>query len=370
MKHLRAFIPIALTLLLTACGSDTATPDTSEPTTPPDVTAFVANPSTITAAGQNVVLSWGVSGSYDALQLTDSFGQTINIAGTSYTVYPTQSTTYRLTATNEAGSDFMDTTVTLRGDTSEPPTPPAPPAPPENPTPPGNPNPPAPPENPNPPAPPAPPGEPAPPENPNPPAPPENPEPPETPEPPEIPEPPVEEPPTGDIPYYGEWIVTYTSDTGVSFIHSLNITEASSGTGWKNGGFGLQTLCLDEVTPCRGYADGSASGFGFIGNFEYDDGSAPLDISLYTQYDPRDDPELKVSTFDGLNVGTDGQGRRTIQGPAVWFLSGGDQDDGYIYAVNIGEPRFLTQSRGASTSFSADEAQKLKGRMQNLSLAD
>lgn len=190
MRHLRAALPITLTLLLAACGTDTPTPGISEPTTAPDVTAFSANPTTISAAGQAVTLSWGVSGTYNSLQLTDSLGQTISLAGTATTVYPTQSTSYRLTATNDVGFDFLDTTVTLQGDTTPPPTPPAPP---ENPAPPAPPNPPTPPSPPGQPAPPPPPGEPTPPvppEDPNPPAPPEEPEPPENPAPPENPDPP------------------------------------------------------------------------------------------------------------------------------------------------------------------------------------
>ncbi len=362
MKHLRAALPIALTLLLAACGTDTPTPGISEPTTAPNVTAFSANPTTISAAGQAVALSWGVSGTYDSLQLTDSFGQTVSVAGTAYTVYPTQSTSYRLTTTNSAGSDFMDTTVTLQGDTTAPPTPPAPPAPPGNPTPPGNPNPPTPP---------APPGEPtppAPPEEPAPPAPPEEPEPPEEPVPPVPPEEPT--PPTTDVPYYGEWIVTYTSDTGVSFIHSLNITEDAPPEGWANGGFGLHTLCLDEVTPCRRSSDEFASGFGYIGNYEYEDGTAPLDLTLFTQYDPEDEPVLKITTFEGLNLETDAEGRQTLEGSAVWALGDGTYDDGTIYAVNIGEPRFLGQSTSVPTRFYADEPQRLKEGLRNLLSAD
>ena len=169
--------------------------------------------------------------------------------------------------------------------------------------------------------------------------------PPVTPAPPVTPLPPTDPtPPTSDLPYYGEWIVTFTTDSGVSFFHSLNITEAAPAGGWENGGYGLQTLCLDEATPCRGASDYSSSGYGYIGNFELSDGSAPLDMTLFTQYDPEDESELKITTSgSGLTLSSDAQGRETLEGSAVWFYSGDSgSSDGSIYAVNIGAPRSLS----------------------------
>lgn len=238
MKPVRAFITLVFPLLLAACGGNTGTPGTPEPA--PDVTAFTANPLTITASGQAVVLSWGVSGTYDSLQLTDSFGLTVSVAGTAYTVYPTQSTSYRLTATNNSGSDFMDTTVTLQGDTSVPPLPPAPP---ENPAPPGNPNPPAPP------------GEPTPPEPPENPAPPGEPAPPEDPEPPEMPDPPIEDPePPATADLNGTWGGTTTTGTYG--------TEQTTFTFNQNGSQVTGTLVLEGgayETDVTGSVDGDSA---------------------------------------------------------------------------------------------------------------
>lgn len=171
-------------------------------------------------------------------------------------------------------------------------------------------------------------------------------------------------PPTSDVPYYGEWIVTYTSDTGVSFIHSLNITEPAPPSGWQDGGYGLDTLCLDQVTPCRGELDDSASGFGYIGNFELDDGTAPLDLSIFTQYNPEDEADLKIFTVGGLSLESDAQGRQTLEGSAVWSLSDGNFDEGTIYAVNIGAPRFLAQSSSVSASLYTDKARQLREQTQ------
>lgn len=286
MKHLRAALPVALTLVLAACGGGgtTPTPPTEQPPVvqppvvqppgeqPPQegapvINIFSANPATI-SAGQSVTLAWDVTNA-EIIRLEPDPGQGDLSSQTSVTVTPTATTTYTLEAVSLNGlADTASVTVTVEGSTQPP--------------------------------------------------------------------------PTSEVPYYGEWIVTFTSDSGVSFIHSLNITEAAPAGGWENGGYGLQTLCLDEVTPCRGAGDELASGFGYIGNFELEDGSAPLDLSLFTQFDRADEIELKITTLGGLNPGTDSQGRQTLEGSALWFLSSGGSSDGSIYAVNIGAPRSLS----------------------------
>jgi hypothetical protein len=191
----------------------------------------------------------------------------------------------------------------------------------------------------------------------------ENPVPPITPV-PVVPQPP--ENPDSGIPYYGEWIVTYTSDLGTSFIHSLNITQAAPTGGWENGGFGLQALCLDEETPCRGSADSTASGVGYIGDFEEADGVTILDLTIFTQYGPDDPGEVKVFADESLTIGTDEQGRQTLQGDAVWVLvSGSDYADGSIYAVNIGPPRTLSGLSTASDHVYEAAAEQLRRREQD-----
>jgi predicted small lipoprotein YifL len=79
--------------------------------TAPQIVDFAAWPSTINA-GQPAYLSWWVHGS-DPLTL--SIDQGIgDVSGTAYAmVYPTETTTYTLTATNRRGSTTAQTTVTV-----------------------------------------------------------------------------------------------------------------------------------------------------------------------------------------------------------------------------------------------------------------
>lgn len=381
MKASCISIPLALVLLLAACGGTGTTPTppvTTPPTTPaPTITSFAATPSTI-SPGQSSTLSWTVSGTATSLTLTPGIGDMTG--ATSYSVSPSATTTYTLTATGEGGTVTSTATVTVQGGTA----PPADGAPVINSF---------------------------------------------TASPTSVsagqpvtlswsvtnseiirltPDPgqgdlsnltsvtvtPMatttytleavslnglddtasvtvtvsgsSQPPVSDVPYYGEWIVTYTSDTGVSFIHSLNITEAAPAGGWENGGYGLQTLCLDEATPCRGAADDLASGYGYIGNFTLSDGTAPLDMTLFTQYEPEDEPELKITTSGGLSVGTDAQGRQTLSGSARWALSDDSFDNGAIYAVNIGAPRSLTGLGVFSAGFLSSNAWQLRNSLQRI----
>jgi hypothetical protein len=79
--------------------------------TPPSITSFTAEPSTITA-GQSTTLSWSVAGT---APITLSINQGVgDVSGrTSVTASPTTTTTYTLTATNSAGSDSRQATVTV-----------------------------------------------------------------------------------------------------------------------------------------------------------------------------------------------------------------------------------------------------------------
>ena len=143
------FAPLLLLAALLGCGGGTGGGGSSG--IPPQITSFGATPNTIQQGRPSC--SRGVFRAKTPCRLPTAPGRRSRFQGTSYTVNPAQSTVYRLTATNDFGSNYSDTTVTLAGDTSEPPTPPSPPPPPDDPAPPGNPNPPG---NPSPPTPPAP----------------------------------------------------------------------------------------------------------------------------------------------------------------------------------------------------------------------
>ncbi len=80
----------------------------------PQITSFIADPPTITAAGQPVTLTWSVTGT-TSLSIDKGVGA---VAGTSTTVYPAATTTYTLTASNADGTDDETATVTLN--TGEP----------------------------------------------------------------------------------------------------------------------------------------------------------------------------------------------------------------------------------------------------------
>jgi hypothetical protein len=152
------------------------------------------------------------------------------------------------------------------------------------------------------------------------------------------PEPP--EQPVSDVPYYGEWIIDYTSDVGVSFRHALQVTTDVSDEGLLNAGGGLQEFCtggdIDEDV-CEGVY---GSGFGFIGELVLDDGTQPLSMAIATQYG-FDDPELKIFTVDEIVLTKDGEGRDTFTTRAAWVLNIGDLAPGTITATKVGPPRTL-----------------------------
>ena len=126
IKHkLARFAPLllfaALTVLLTACPGVSGG-NNGNNSGAPQITSFTATPSTITAAGQSVTLSWAITGSPTSLSISGSDGTNLSsLSGTNITVNPTATTTYTLTATNSSGSDDAMTTVTVGG-TVPPPT--------------------------------------------------------------------------------------------------------------------------------------------------------------------------------------------------------------------------------------------------------
>jgi peptidoglycan-associated lipoprotein len=84
------------------------------------VKSFTAEPSSI-QRGQSAMLRWSVEGA-DSVTIDNGIG-TVNASGNRQ-VFPSSTTTYRLTAKNESG----ETPATARVNVTEPPPPPPPPA--------------------------------------------------------------------------------------------------------------------------------------------------------------------------------------------------------------------------------------------------
>ncbi|MDE3245445.1 MAG: hypothetical protein KGN80_05105, partial [Acidobacteriota bacterium] len=93
-----------------AVGSATATTTitVNAAPQPPTISSFIATPSTITS-GQSTTLSWNVSGA-TSLSIDNGLGA---VTGTSHSVSPSVTTTYKLTATNAVGSVSATATVTV-----------------------------------------------------------------------------------------------------------------------------------------------------------------------------------------------------------------------------------------------------------------
>ena len=75
----------------------------------PTITSFTATPSSVTA-GQSTTLSWSVSGA-SSITIDNGVGDVSTL--TSKTVFPSQTTTYTVTATNSGGSSLSRVTVTV-----------------------------------------------------------------------------------------------------------------------------------------------------------------------------------------------------------------------------------------------------------------
>ena len=88
-------------------------PPTEPPTDPapelPVINSFTASPESV-EAGDSVTLSWTVTDA-DTLSISPSVGA---VAGSSVVVTPSQTTTYVLTAANDAGSDSASVRVTVQ----------------------------------------------------------------------------------------------------------------------------------------------------------------------------------------------------------------------------------------------------------------
>jgi hypothetical protein len=120
MRRVVGFIPLLLLAILTGCGTGDGGGGGSSGT-PPQITSFTATPSSITASGQAVTLSWTVSDGVTSLEIDQGIG---TVSGASITVNPTATTTYTMTATNSYGNDTETATVTLDATTLPPPPPP------------------------------------------------------------------------------------------------------------------------------------------------------------------------------------------------------------------------------------------------------
>jgi len=98
------------------------TPGTTPPPSAPVISSFSATPSVLTA-GQSATLMWNVTGA-TTLSIDNGIGSVSGVS--SKTVSPAQTTTWKLTATNSAGSATAVVTVTVNSmarDTQPPTTP-------------------------------------------------------------------------------------------------------------------------------------------------------------------------------------------------------------------------------------------------------
>jgi hypothetical protein len=102
MPTMRTLVRTALLLTIAACSSPA---HELVPGQAPTITSFTASPDTI-AAGAPTTLSWTVTGA--ATLRLDGLG---DVTGTRTSVTPAATTTYHLTAENEAGTASAETTV-------------------------------------------------------------------------------------------------------------------------------------------------------------------------------------------------------------------------------------------------------------------
>ncbi|HWB86822.1 MAG TPA: OmpA family protein [Bryobacteraceae bacterium] len=126
---------IAISLMFFAAGCKKKVPPPPPPPPPqappppapapaaPTVTSFTAEPTSI-ERGQSSLLRWEVTGNVTSVSIDNGIGTVQNTG--SRRVFPTDSTTYHLTATGPGGNTTGEATVTV---TAPPPPPPPAPAP-------------------------------------------------------------------------------------------------------------------------------------------------------------------------------------------------------------------------------------------------
>jgi peptidoglycan-associated lipoprotein len=118
-QWIRLVVALAIVLTVSACGKKKTAPPPPPPPPPPAPTAtLTANPNTINA-GQAATLSWNTTGATDVT--LDTIGKVGSSGSTQ--VLPSQSTTYRLIAKGEGGTQEATARVTV----NPPPAPAAPP---------------------------------------------------------------------------------------------------------------------------------------------------------------------------------------------------------------------------------------------------
>lgn len=105
MKTVSTALAALLLLVLAACGSP------QRVASAPRIKVFSAQPVVLTDRTHEVTLDWEVEGPATELLLEPGVGKVTG--ATSARVAPTATTTYTLTATNDAGSRSATTTVTL-----------------------------------------------------------------------------------------------------------------------------------------------------------------------------------------------------------------------------------------------------------------
>lgn len=96
-------------ILFHGCEQATSVPDLPE-TNPPVINSFTANPSEI-SVGESSTLSWNVTNATN-VQIDQGIG-TVSSQGTK-AVSPTQTSTYRLTASNNVANVTQSCTVTVK----------------------------------------------------------------------------------------------------------------------------------------------------------------------------------------------------------------------------------------------------------------
>ena len=365
---MKRVVLIILTLLLAACGGGSPTltpPVTNEPGVAPSIGSFTASPPTITAPGDPTTLNWQIAGGYDTLQLTDSTSTNVlNVNGSSFTVRPIATTTYRLTATSPSGSASSETTVVLQGTDPTPQPTPTPPTP--------------------------------------------------TPDPPSNPPPAkptinsfraspltvqlgdsaalewnvsgatslkidkgvgtvtgtsvtvtpsqtttytltatnaggnttakakitvASEPSTPDVPYYGRWLVTFNGGTDeTTFVFEADITDAYRNS-YTNGGRGKYLFCHQRLrgTLCSTFS--TANGAAFLGAYDTGDEAYQVGLTLHSGFDIQND----LATLDAgdLRASSDSTNGKKLEGQATYYADDGTTYEGTVTVENVGSPRQL-----------------------------
>ena len=114
-KHFSILVIILLLLVISACGG--VAPDNgSSGTDPPTISSFTSTSISITE-GESVTLSWVTNAA--TISIDQGIG-TVTAPSGSITVTPASTTTYTLTATNNAGSSTNSITITVTPDDMTP----------------------------------------------------------------------------------------------------------------------------------------------------------------------------------------------------------------------------------------------------------